>query len=267
MKRICNYILFKINSTKLLTFFTILVIFQFSLLLSLIFNGRSYNVYDFIWSNFSYLSLFYFTSLIFLLMLYNIFDKRNFYNYLSIKFTSRQEMYIANVLTALVFSITFIFAINIIAILMGSFMNFDNSWSEYFCAISSNKVNLAFDDDTVKLITKSLTPISYVFITNVLVMLYFYFISILFIVFNLILKKRALSFILIIILNGINMAFDNNKFLFTDNIYILNSKASEITNGTYITSRLVYWIILIVLVFFIGIILTKKKDCNFGDQL
>lgn len=265
MKKIYNYISFKINSTKLLIFFTILVIYQFSSLLSLIFNGRSYNIYDFIWSNFAYLALFYFTSLIFLIMLYNIFEKKNFYNYLSIKFTSRQEMYIANVLTALVFSIIFILSINIIAILMGSFMSFDNSWSEYFFAGASNQVNLAFTDDTVKLVTESLTPISYVFITNILVMLYLFFISILFIVFNLIFKKRALSFILIIILNAINMAFDNSKFLFTDNIYILNSKASEVTNGTYITSRLGYWIILVLVVSFIGFILTKKKDCSFGD--
>lgn len=265
MKKIYNYISFKINSTKLLIFFTILVIYQFSSLLSLIFNGRSYNIYDFIWSNFAYLALFYFTSLIFLIMLYNIFEKKNFYNYLSIKFTSRQEMYIANVLTALVFSIIFILSINIIAILMGSFMSFDNSWSEYFFAGASNQVNLAFTDDTVKLVTESLTPISYVFITNILVMLYLFFISILFIVFNLIFKKRTLSFILIIILSAINMAFDNSKFLFTDNIYILNSKASEVTNGTYITSRLGYWIILILVVSFIGFILTKKKDCSFGD--
>ncbi len=135
MRRIYNYISFKIHSTNLLIFFTILVIYQFSLLLSLIFDGRSYNVYDFIWSNFSYLALFYFTSLIFfLIMIYNIFEKKNFYNYLSIKFASRQEMYIANIITALIFSIMFIIAINITSILMGSFMSFDNSWSEYFFA-------------------------------------------------------------------------------------------------------------------------------------
>ena len=228
MRRIYNYISFKIHSTNLLIFFTILVIYQFSLLLSLIFDGRSYN-------------------------------------YLSIKFASRQEMYIANILTALIFSIMFIIAINIISILMGSFMSFDNSWSEYFFAANLNNVNLALNEDTVKLVTDSLTPISYVFITNIFVMLYLVFISILFIVFNLIFKKRALSFILIIILNGINMAIDNSKLLFTNNIYILNSKAIEITNGTYIISRLCYWIILILLVSFIGFVLTKKKDCNFGD--
>ena len=198
-------------------------------------------------------------------MIYNIFEKKNFYNYLSIKFASRQEMYIANILTALIFSIIFLMAINIISILMGSFMSFNNSWSEYFFSTSSNKVNLAFAEDTIKLVTESLTPLSYVFITNIFVILYLVFISILFIVFNLIFKKRALSFILIIILNGINMAMDNSRFLFTNNIYILNSKAIEVTNGTYIISRLCYWIILILLVSFIGFVLTKKKDCNFGD--
>ena len=178
MKRIYNYISFKIHSTKLLIFFTILVIYQFSLLLSLIFEGKSYTVYDFIWSNFSYLTLFYFTSLIFLIMIYNIFEKKNFYNYLSIKFASRQEMYIANILTALIFSIIFLMAINIISILMGSFMSFNNSWSEYFFSTSSNKVNLAFAEDTIKLVTESLTPLSYVFITNIFVILYLVFISI-----------------------------------------------------------------------------------------
>ncbi len=57
-----------------------------------------------------------------------------------------------------------------------------------------NNVNLALNENTVKLVTDSLTPISYVFITNIFVMLYLVFISILFIVFNLIFKKRALSF-------------------------------------------------------------------------
>ncbi|WP_283719506.1 hypothetical protein [Clostridium perfringens] len=144
-------------------------------------------------------------------------------------------------------------------------MSFDNSWSEYFFAASLNNVNITFNENTVKLVTESLTPISYLFITNIFVMLYLVFISILFIVFNLIFKKRAISFILIIILNGINMTIDNSKFLFTNNIYILNSKAIEVTNGTYIISRLFYWIILILLVSFIGFVLTKKKDCNFGD--
>ncbi|HFD2036848.1 TPA: hypothetical protein ACF2DS_001848 [Clostridium perfringens] len=144
-------------------------------------------------------------------------------------------------------------------------MKFNNSWSEYFFSTSSNKVNLAFTEDTIKLVTETLTPLSYVFITNIFVMLYLVFISILFIVFNLIFKKRALSFISIIILNAINLTFDTSKFLFTNNIYLLNSKAIEVNNGTYIISRLCYWIILILLVSFIGFVLTKKKDCNFGN--
>ena len=265
MKKIYNYVLFKIHSTKLFIFLIILLIYEVSLLSLILSNNINYNIYDFILSNYSYLSLYYFITLFFLIIIYNIFDKKNFYNYLNIKFNSRQQIYLANIITALVFSVAFIIIISFICMLMGSFMKFNNSWSEYFFSTSSNKVNLAFTEDTIKLVTETLTPLSYVFITNIFVMLYLVFISILFIVFNLIFKKRALSFISIIILNAINLTFDTSKFLFTNNIYLLNSKAIEVNNGTYIISRLCYWIILILLVSFIGFILTKKKDCNFGD--
>ena len=257
MKKIYNYVLFKIHSTKLFIFLIILLIYEVSLLSLILSNNINYNIYDFILSNYSYLSLYYFITLFFLIIIYNIFDKKNFYNYLNIKFNSRQQIYLANIITALVFSVAFIIIISFICMLMGSFMKFNNSWSEYFFSTSSNKVNLAFTEDTIKLVTETLTPLSYVFITNIFVMLY--------LVFNLIFKKRALSFISIIILNAINLTFDTSKFLFTNNIYLLNSKAIEVNNGTYIISRLCYWIILILLVSFIGFVLTKKKDCNFGN--
>lgn len=103
MKRICNYLQFKISTTKLFIFSALLVIYQFSLLLNLISSSHKYNIYDFIINNFSYLSLFYSIDLFFLVIIYNIFDKKNFYNYLNTRFSSKQEVYRANVLSAFVF--------------------------------------------------------------------------------------------------------------------------------------------------------------------
>lgn len=268
MKRIYNYILFKINSSKLIAFSTILIIYQFSLLLYLNSRGQKYNIYDFIMHNFSYLSLFYSVNLFFLVMIYNIFDKDKFYNYLNIRFNSKQEVYRANVLTALIFSIGIVIFINIICILSGSFMNFSNTWSPYFIYKTGVNLNLFADSDAIKIIMHNLTPISLVLLTNLLVILYLFLISIFFIVCNIIFKKRAISFILVIVLNILSTIFDtgNLSFLaFSNNIYIINSGLNEVTNGTYIISKFIYWLVLIILMYFIGFILTKKKDCNYGD--
>lgn len=270
MKRICNYLLFKIETTKLFIFSTILVIYQFSLLFKLISNSGKYNIYDFIMKNYSYLSLFYSINLFFLVMIYNIFDKKNIYNYLSIRFNSKQEVHRANVLTALVFSIGIVIFINIICILLGSFMSFTNSWSPYFFYTMTGKVNSSYNNEAVKLITQKLTPISLVLITSLLIVLYLFFISMFFIVCNIIFKKRAVSFILVIVLNALSMAFDIGKlsrFSFTNNIYIMNSGANEVANGTYIIAKLGYWFALIIFMYFIGNILTKKKDCSYGEYL
>ncbi|ADY55183.1 hypothetical protein Sgly_0832 [Syntrophobotulus glycolicus DSM 8271] len=268
MKRICNYLQFKISTTKLFIFSALLVIYQFSLLLNLISSSHKYNIYDFIINNFSYLSLFYSIDLFFLVIIYNIFDKKNFYNYLNTRFSSKQEVYRANVLSAFVFSIGIVVFINIICIIMGSFMSFVNSWSPYFFYTMTGKVNLSYDNEVIKLITQEITPILLVLITSFLTMLYLFFISMFFIVCNIIFKKRAVSFALVIILNALSMAFDAgnlSRFSFTNNIYIMNSRVNEVTNGTYIISKLAYWFILIVLIYIIGNKLTKKKDCSYGE--
>lgn len=55
-----------------------------------------------------------------------------------------------------------------------------------------------------------------------------------------------------------------SKFSFTNNIYILNASVNEVNNGTYIVSRFLYWIALIVIMYIIGAVLTKKRECDYG---
>ena len=51
---------------------------------------------------------------------------------------------------------------------------------------------------------------------------------------------------------------------FNNNIYILNASVNEVNNGTYIVSRFLYWIALIVIMYIIGAVLTKKRECDYG---
>lgn len=201
-------------------------------------------------------------------MLYNIFNKSNFYKYLSIKFNSRQEIYRSNLLTAFIFSIGIVVFINIICILLGCFMSFSNKWSAYSIYVMLGEGDLLYSSEVIKLIMEKLTPLSLLLITELLIILYLLFISLFFIVCNIIFRKTALSFISVIVLNGLNITFHTgalSEFSFVNNVYILNSSISDVTNGTYIISRLFYWFILVILMYFIGDILTKKKDCNYGE--
>ncbi|GKX68177.1 hypothetical protein [Inconstantimicrobium mannanitabidum] len=268
MKRIYNYILFKINTTKIYVFSIILIIYIFALMLFLIRSGNNINVYDYIIDVFSYLSLFYSISVLFSVMIYNIFGKGNFYNYLCIRFKTSREIYIANILSGFVFAIgTVIFAV-IVCLLTGSFMSFHNNWSQYSSYIMNSKVNQSYYSEVINNIKANLTPVEYVSILVLFTTLYLFVISMVFNICNLIFKKRVISFIIVIILNMLNMVIKSGGMAdisFVSNIYILNAKLSEVTNGIYIISRCMYWIILIFLLYICGLILTKKRECIYGE--
>jgi len=91
-----------------------------------------------------------------------------------------------------------------------------------------------------------------------------------FVVSNIIFKKRAVSFILVIILNAISMILEIvnspiSKLSFAKNIFFITASRSEINNGTFIILRIVYWVLLITITYFIGNLLTKKIDYNYGE--
>ena len=271
MKRICNYIDFKIESSKIYIFATILIIYIFASMLFLLkttsSRNFSYNIYDYIIEIFSYLSLFYTIGILFVVMIYKIFDKGNFYNYLSVRFNSSMEIYNAKILTSLIFSVGTVVFIVVICLLTGSFIRFSNTWSQYSAYVMGSKLNQSYVEPAVNIVRKNLSPLSYTLILCGLSSLYLFFISIVFNICNLIFKQRALSFISVISINILNMVVDSgtlSKFSFTNNIYILNASVNELNNGTYIVSRFLYWIALIVIMYIIGAVLTKKRECDYG---
>lgn len=266
MKRICSYIKFKIESSKIYIFSIILIVYIFAYMLFLLkttsSRNFSYNIYDYITDIFSYLSLFYTIGILFVVMIYKIFDKGNFYNYISVRFNSSMDIYNANILSSLIFSVGTVIFIVIICLLTGSFMSFGNTWSQYSAYVMGSKLNQSYAQQAVNIIRENLSPLSYTLILCGLSSLYLFFISIVFNICNLIFKQRALSFIAVISINILNMAIDSGnlfKFSFTNNIYILNASVSEVNNSTYIVSRFLYWIVLIMIMYIIGAVLTKKR--------
>ena len=271
MKRIYNYLIFKFNSTKCTVFFIIITIYQFSIFIELISKNTKYNVYDLIMRNFEYLSVFYCINLFFLVMLYNLYEKKNFYNYLNLRFRTKQEVYNANVIFVFVFSIIIVAFMNFVCVLQCiNNISFNNYWSPYFYQTMTGQVNLMYTEDIIRIITLKLSPFSYVMYSNLLIVLYLSFISMIFVVSNIIFKKRAVSFILVIILNAISMILEIvnspiSKLSFAKNIFFITASRSEINNGTFIILRIVYWVLLITITYFIGNLLTKKIDYNYGE--
>lgn len=271
MKKIYNYILFKFNSTKLAIIIIFILIYQFSLFFDFVLKNTQYNFYDLIMNNFEYLSLFYFINLFFMIMLYSLYEKKTFYTYLNLKFTNRQEVFKGNVIFAFLLSIFIVVFINCICILQSiNKISFNNSWSLYFSNSIASQLNLSVSKESVNIIISKLTPLSYVIYNNLFVILYLFFISTFFIVCNIIFKKKAVSFILVVILNAVSMIMEvlGNKvkrLSFASNIFFITSSQNELNNGTYIISRIAYWILLIVSLYIIGNLLTKKLDCNYGE--
>lgn len=128
-------------------------------------------------------------------------------------------------------------------------------------------MNQAYNNDTISTIFNSLSPIKYTIIECLLVILYFNFLSVLYNVCNLIFNKRILSFltIILIILLGFSLGTGFiRKILFTSNLFIMNSELNEVINGTYIIYKFVYWFVLIIITYFIGLFLVKKRDNAYG---
>jgi len=271
MKKIYNYFLFKISTTKIAIFFLVIILYQFGMFLNVISRHIQYNLYDLLIENFGYLSLFYCISLFYLIIVYNVCENTNFYKYLFLKFKNKYQVYNANVLFIFIFAVIVVAFINLVCILQClNNISFKNIWSPYFFNTMTGSINLVYVAENVKIITAKLTPLSYVMYSNLFVILYLFFLSMVFFVSNIFFNNRAISFILVIILNFMSMFLDSingiwSKISFTYNIFFISSSLNELNNNSFIILRIFYWIILIFIMYYIGKILTKKIDYSFGN--
>lgn len=130
MKKIYRYIKFKIENSHLGIILLILSAYVFASMISLINSSNelkyNYNIYDLFNDVFSHLSLKFTISIIFMVSLYNIFNKGDFYDLLNSKLDSKMDVFNSNIISGFIFSFIVVLSLVIICILCGLFMSFDN---------------------------------------------------------------------------------------------------------------------------------------------
>ena len=133
------------------------------------------NIFDLFLTQFHYFSLFIVYSLGYLLIIYNVNQKTNFYKYYYLKFNSKLKVYNINVITLLIISIIFTLLINLFSFVEGIFtLPLENLWSDYFYNIMRGTQDLFFSLDSVAILTSKITPLTYVLLMNLFIILYFF---------------------------------------------------------------------------------------------
>lgn len=271
MKETFSYFKIKLQSTKIKYIFLVIVIYNFTTFIEVIFGKHNYNFYDIIIEQLGYLNLFHVVSFTFLLIICNICDNSIYNYYVYTRFKSKFDIYNIHIIFIICISIVLVMLINIQCGLecVGK-VSFNNEWSEYFFYNIQGNTNAIYNKTYIEKIIKNITPITYVIITELLVVLYLSFIGILFYVLNIIIRKKAVSFVITLSIISLNLLMDSDscigKYLFTKNIYLIQSEAL-IEQNTIFIKIVLYWVIGIFILYFLGKLLTKKNDYKFEEKL
>jgi len=271
MKKMFNYLAMKINFNKIRLIIIVACIYQFFIYLDMLFGKYRFNFYDIIIEQFGYLNLFYFISFCFLLILYNLCNNNTFNRYVCVRLNSKYKVYNMNIVVISVMSICSTIFFNVIAVLecIGK-ISFNNKWSEYFYSNMTGDINLFFLKENTQLITAKITPLDYVLFINNFVALYLLFIGLLFFVINICTRKRAISFIISIVVLSINLFVGSSnsvlgKLSFTQNIFFITSSYQDIQSNNYILHKYLYWFLLNLITYLIGLALIRKYDYEFEE--
>lgn len=252
-------------------------IFYISAVFLIIFNFTKYsdfmkrndvgqaNFYDLAMYNFyDHYSLAFFYFILFLLCIYNIISRKNFYKYVFLKFKSKKEWYLYNLLAIFVSSIIFTFFIFLQCFLEGfSNFNFDNKWSSFSLGFSLRLKGF-------RNITNSISPLSCLILLMIYLIFYFFAVGTIFLIFSMILNKIG-AFVLTLIINFLNIEsfygdIIGSHISFYSNVIILSPDLMKKVNSNIIYYRAIYWIILIAVLVIIGDALKSKIDFKFGDN-
>jgi len=271
MEKIYNYLALKLSSYKILVIALSLLIYNFALFIYLSLQSLQHNIFDLFISQFEYFPLFVVYSLGYLLIIYNVNHKTNFYKYYYLKFKNKIQVYNMNVVTLLIISILFTILINIFSFAEGIFtLPIQNSWSEYFFCIMNGTINIFYSLENVKILTNIMTPFTYILLINLFAIAYFFFQGLLYYVIDLFFNKDGLSLIIVIIINTLNRFMDSlggfySKLSFTNNIYFITDSIESLSNYSFILSRIFYWGILIFAIYLLRKFKSVRNDYKFLD--
>ncbi len=268
MERIFSIKTFPYGSTyKITCILGLLFIYQFCLFRLLITQPLNYNVYDLLLTPFSLLSLFLTISFFYLILIYPLGNRTYHDQYYNFRIGKKSSIFLSQAIIAFKYSILLVFLMNAYAFIESILnISYENVWSPYFTYISLGNVNQIYSLDNINNIMHSFSPLQYVILTDLLTILYLFFLGLLFIFFNLLVKRRALSLIIVYIMNLTCYIYDQEyplyELTFKYNIYLINVHDKNILPS--ILNKFIYWVVASLVIYLLGATINKKSDYHFS---
>lgn len=270
MNKIINYFYYKVTNKTIKIALFVLLIQQFLTFFNILKSKLQFNLYDIVIYQFNYTSLFFILSVVFLVIIYNVSHNTKFNQYLILRLNNKKQCFNMNVIVIFLTAFLYVAFFNILSIIEGiGKSSLNNTWSQFFIEKNTGSINVLFSQDTMQSFLKLVSPVQYTIFLDILVFFYFFTLGLLFLMINSLINKRQITLILAFGVVCLNMALDSiaaiSPFTFTNNIFILTSNNSGLSNCFCIYVRLIYWIALSVILYIIGLKTTLRKDYNFGD--
>jgi len=275
MNKLINYSKTIFVKTKLiyvsLSLLIIYILSQFSQFIKLGYIIEV-NFYDFFIQVLgSYQPIAYFMTFMFVLLIYNISNKQNFYQYLLMKFKNKKQWFNMNVLMILFISISFMVILIIFSVLITiPSLKLSNQWSNYSIHLSNSMVNY-FEENSINVyqfIINNISPMKFLLITSLYIIMYLTTLGIMYLVFSVLFKKKIFSIIslfVIIMLNFILYCSDSiiyKKISFFYNIILIDPYNYNL-NYSLFYKRFLYWFLIIGVLIFCGNVIISKFDSNY----
>lgn len=277
MNNIVNYFKISIGKSKI-TYFVIfsVVVYNFIYYISFLQNTTGFytNWYDLAISLFSsYMNIAYFYFTIFLLFIYNITSKSDFYKYIFLRLGSKKKWYFYNVINVVISSVLFTILIIAQTILEGMVtLSFRNKWSEYSIHITNpERIRYLYSPDTFSYVMNNMKPLKYIIISVFFILCFFCTIGFIYLIFSMVLKNKVITFFGVLAVNLINIFTYNFEISgFMDKSFYYNTAVitaeHKVLNNSIFYDRFLYWIILILGLIIIGNIIKSRIDFEYGDN-
>jgi hypothetical protein len=221
------------------------------------------NIFDLLLHLTEFHPLFYVIMPAFTLMLISYFSIGNVQNYLLFRFSTKRHWYHANLLRVAKSATYFCLMLVAIMVLEAVFvLDFENQWSNYSVQYYKHHTELL----------RNSTPIFLTTLSVILLWLFLMFFGLLFYISYVFTGRILLACLVVLLVNMLNIGVFLSKitaisaYLFYDhiNIFQYTSTMSEIGEVPYIILQ--YWIVLILILYFIGFYIIKKKDMYIGER-
>ncbi|WP_341302690.1 hypothetical protein MHB44_10315 [Lysinibacillus sp. FSL H8-0500] len=259
-KKTRNHELIKVfyNKNINIFIFILLSLYSLDLLFSTVENDLETNVYDLLMKITGFLPLSYIMIPTFLIIITVHFSAGEVQNYIAFRFKSKRQWYQMNVI--FIAQLTAIFSLTVVGIMLlqsAFILSFKNNWSEF--ALSYYKNHATF--------LSNYSPMLYSIVTIILLWLILFLLGLIYFLIFLWTKKTMISFMVVFIVNLLNVAITLGKFdgisryLFTDHVNIIQYiYRFNLSQQHFPYSIVLYWIFLIFSIYLMGLFIVNRVD-------